>query len=67
MTTETIAAIWLGVGVIYTLVNGLVRKIDTDGDWLLPIAWITLWPMMLPVVIIQKLYEKLRGMNIYSK
>lgn len=58
MTEETLAAIWLTVGIGYTLVNGLIRKIDTDGDWLLPIAWITLWPIMIPTLIVHKVMEK---------
>jgi hypothetical protein len=58
MTTENIAAIWLIIGVIYAFINGAVRKIDTDGDWLLPIAWMTLWPITLPAVIGVKIYEK---------
>lgn len=57
MTNENLAAIWLITGVIYAVINGLVRKIDTDGDWLLPIVWITLWPITIPALIVSKLYN----------
>lgn len=33
------------IGLIYVLINGAVRKIDTGGDWFLPIVWLTLWPL----------------------
>jgi hypothetical protein len=60
MTAETMAAIWLITGIIYALVNGFVRKLDTDGDWLLPLAWITLWPMLIPTLIVSKIYQRLK-------
>lgn len=59
MTAEKLAAIWFIVGIAYVLVNGLIRKIDTDGDWLLPIGWFALWPIMIPSVIIAGIYDKL--------
>jgi hypothetical protein len=52
---------------LYAFVNGAIRKIDTDGDWLLPIAWITLWPMMIPSIIGYKLYQKCTKKDTYSK
>jgi hypothetical protein len=58
MSTETLAMIWFIGGIVYAFVNGAIRKIDTDGDWLLPLGWVLLWPMMLPTVLIQKLYQK---------
>lgn len=61
MSTETLAAIWLIVGIIYTLINGFVRKLDTGGDWLLPLAWITMWPIFIPVLIFSKIYFKIKG------
>lgn len=67
MTGETIAMIWFIVGVLYAFVNGAIRKIDTDGDWLLPIAWVTLWPMMIPSAIGYNLYKKYMNRDIYTK
>jgi hypothetical protein len=67
MIAETIAMIWFIVGILYAFVNGAIRKIDTDGDWLLPIAWITLWPMMIPSIIGYKLYQKCTKKDTYSK
>lgn len=31
------------IGIIYLLVNTLIRKIEVD-DWTLPFVWIFLWP-----------------------
>lgn len=33
------------VGIIYTVINGYVRKLDTDGDWGLVFVWMFLWPL----------------------
>lgn len=33
------------IGIIYAIINGAIRKIDTDGDWLLPLTWIIAWPI----------------------
>jgi hypothetical protein len=58
MTNETLAAIWFIVGIGYAFVNGYIRKLDTDGDWLLALAWITLWPMLIPTAIAVKLWDR---------
>lgn len=63
MTSENLAAVWFIVGIIYAIINGAVRKIDTDGDWLLPFAWVTMWPFMLPAVIVSGVYRKLKNRN----
>lgn len=53
-------AIYFLIGMIYTLINGLVRKLDTDGDWLLPIFWLLLWPIAfigLVIINVNKYFE----------
>lgn len=37
--------IYFIVGILYALINGVFRKINTDGDWLLSIVWIIAWPL----------------------
>ena len=37
--------IYLIIGLVYVLINTLIRKIDLDDDWFLPIVWWTLWPI----------------------
>lgn len=54
-------AIYFIVGMTYTLINGFVRKLDTDGDWLLPMVWIGMWPIAftsLAIKGISEYYEK---------
>jgi hypothetical protein len=33
------------IGVMYAVFNGQVRKLDTGGDPMLPLAWVFLWPI----------------------
>lgn len=41
-------ALWPIVGIIYVLINGLVRKIyDDDTDMLLVLAHMFLWPIFM--------------------
>lgn len=49
-----IALIYILIGLTYTLINGLVRKLDTDGDYLLPMVWIFLWPICFVALIFLK-------------
>lgn len=54
-------AIYFLIGMIYTLINGFVRKLDTDGDWLLPIFWLLLWPIAfigLAIITVNKYFER---------
>jgi hypothetical protein len=37
--------IYLIVGLLYWGLNSFVRKLETDGDWLLPIVWFLAWPI----------------------
>ncbi len=54
------------IGIIYAIINGAIRKIDTDGDWLLPLAWIIVWPIGLTSLLVSwviKLIKKLKLKN----
>jgi len=39
-----ILPLYLSIGLIYWAVNAFIRKIDTDGDYLLPLVWFLAWP-----------------------
>lgn len=39
-------------GLCYALLNGIIRKIDTDGDPMLPLVWFLLWPICMLAVIV---------------
>jgi len=61
MEQEQLLMWYFIVGLIYTLYNGLVRKLDTSGDYLLPMVWLLLWPiafMGLAALGISKLINK---------
>lgn len=52
---------YLMVGLLYSFINGAIRKLDTDGDWFLPLVWIIAWPFGLLALItkgIIKLFKK---------
>ncbi len=54
------------IGIIYAVINGAIRKVDTDGDWLLPLAWIIVWPVGLASLLVGwviKLIKKLKLKN----
>lgn len=54
------------IGIIYAVINGAIRKIDTDGDWLLPLAWIIVWPISIASLLVDwviKLIKKLKLKN----
>lgn len=42
---EHILPIYLTIGLIYWLVNAFIRKLETDGDYLLPLVWFLAWPL----------------------
>ena len=52
---EILILIYVIIGITYTVINGLVRRVDTEGDWLLPLSWIFLWPMYLSLLIFSRL------------
>jgi hypothetical protein len=41
----SITLIYVVIGCLYWALNSFVRKLDTDGDWLLPIVWFIGWPI----------------------
>lgn len=38
-------AIYLIIGLLYWSLNSFVRKLETDGDYLLPLVWFLAWPL----------------------
>ena len=49
------------IGLVYAVYNGAVRKVETEGDFLLPMVWVLLWPLgflSLTVLGISKLFNK---------
>lgn len=47
------------IGCVYVLINGIVRKIYTDYDDLLPTVHLFLWPLFFVIILINSL-QKLR-------
>lgn len=47
--------IYVLIGIIYTMINGIIRKLDHDDDWMLPISWIFLWPIFFIALIVKRL------------
>ena len=44
--------IYFLIGIVFILINGLIRKIDTDGDWTIVFfVWFLLWPLSLLSII----------------
>lgn len=39
--------IYFLIGIVYAVINGWIRKMNDDGDWLLTIVWMLLWPICL--------------------
>lgn len=37
--------IYFIIGMMYCIINGGIRGIDTEGDMLLPLVWICFWPL----------------------
>lgn len=37
--------LYLLIGLAYWALNSFVRKIETAGDWLLPLVWFLAWPL----------------------
>lgn len=38
-------ALYFIIGLLYWTLNAFVRKLETDGDWLLPLVWFLAWPL----------------------
>jgi hypothetical protein len=41
----SLTLIYVVIGCLYWALNSFVRKLDTDGDWLLPLVWFFGWPI----------------------
>lgn len=52
------------VGLLYTLINVLIRKIDADGDPLLVFVWVFVWPFCLVLLLSAFLQDKLKKKEI---
>lgn len=37
--------IYILIGLAYWALNSFVRKLETGGDWLLPLVWFLAWPI----------------------
>lgn len=33
------------IGLMYWALNSFVRKLEIDGDWMLPLVWLFAWPI----------------------
>ncbi|MCX8481227.1 MAG: hypothetical protein ORN58_04830 [Sediminibacterium sp.] len=51
---EKIILGYFGIGLVYSLVNIFVRKLETNGDYLLPFVWMFFWPITIPVLLAQQ-------------
>lgn len=36
---------YLTIGLLYWALNSFVRKLEVNGDWMLPLVWFLLWPL----------------------
>lgn len=57
---DTLFGIYMLIGIVYCFVNGAIRKLDTEHDYLLPFAWILLWPLCIIALIIDKIINKIK-------
>lgn len=55
----TLIAFYFLIGIIYCIVNGGIRKLDTEGDFLLPFSWIIFWPPFIIALIVHLLTKLL--------
>lgn len=66
MTTEQFAMWYFIIGLTYCAINGFIRKIDTQGDFLLPLVWFLIWPIgILSLTVMASIngYKKLFNKN----
>lgn len=55
-------AVYLIIGLLYWALNSFIRKLETDGDWLLPLVWFLAWPLAAIswlLILVNKLFEYL--------
>lgn len=50
--------IYLIIGLIYTLINIFIRKLDVDNDWMIVLVWWFMWPICFIAIIINYLNKK---------
>ena len=63
MEQGQIAMWYFIIGLVYSFINGFVRKIDTDGNYLYGLVWFVLWPigfLSLGVLGITKMIKKFK-------
>lgn len=53
-----IIEIYLLIGLIYLLINTLVRKLNTEDDWMLPMVWLFFWWLCFIVLFILWIQKK---------
>lgn len=51
--------LYILIGLIYTLINIFIRKLDVDGDWTFVYVWVFLWPVCFIALFLEKFKEKL--------
>lgn len=59
MTFDKILFFYFLIGIIYTVINGAVRKLDND-DWDLVWGWIIFWPVFFIAIVISLLNKLLK-------
>lgn len=52
------------IGIIYAIINGAIRKIDTDGDWLLSLAWIIAWPIGIASLLTEQIIKLIKKIKL---
>lgn len=56
--------LYLLVGLVYLLVNVLIRKIQTEDDWMLPMVWLFFWWLCFIALFIIWIQNKLTKKQI---
>lgn len=49
--TDFLMFLYFIIGIVYVVLNGLVRKMYHDDDWFLPFIHIILWPFFASMLI----------------
>lgn len=62
MKLEDIVMIYYIGGILYVLFNGIVRKIETDGNPMVPLSWFLVWPIFLVTLIGRTIYRGIKNM-----
>ena len=60
MRLEDIAMIYYIGGILYVLFNGLIRKVETDGNPMVPLSWFLAWPIFLITLIGRSIYRLIK-------